>query len=89
MSVTVLLEAPVRAEEIANMTNLYDPTDYLTRIRQRAGDIYVVVEEEDFQKALRTDRRHPLFLPISTSLAGDADHPAGCTGTGVSGRLRP
>jgi len=38
-------EGKITGLRIDHIDGLYDPTDYLTRIRQKAGDLYVVVEK--------------------------------------------
>jgi (1->4)-alpha-D-glucan 1-alpha-D-glucosylmutase len=51
---------------IDHIDGLYDPTNYLTRIRQRAGDLYVVVE-----KILDLEEELPTHWPVQGTTGYD------------------
>jgi (1->4)-alpha-D-glucan 1-alpha-D-glucosylmutase len=47
---------------IDHLDGLYDPTGYLKRLRQRTGDIYLIVE-----KILNSEEELPVFWPVQGS----------------------
>ncbi len=51
---------------IDHVDGLYDPTNYLKRIRERAGDLYIVVE-----KILDLDEEIPSFWPVQGTTGYD------------------
>lgn len=59
-------EGKITGLRIDHIDGLYDPTNYLTRIRQRAGDPYVVVE-----KILDLEEELPTHWPVQGTTGYD------------------
>ena len=59
-------EEKITGLRIDHIDGLYDPADYLTRIRQKAGDLYVIVE-----KILGMEEELPSFWPVQGTTGYD------------------
>ncbi len=59
-------EGKITGLRIDHIDGLYDPTDYLTRIRQKEGDLYVIVE-----KILDLEEELPSFWPVQGTTGYD------------------